>query len=79
MTPSTVALRSAPAWLRPSLLSVLVIAVCWPLALGYWHINGHLPTGSELLIGLFFIPLVVFGACWAADTAIRRRADAVRR
>ena len=79
MTASTLSLQAAPGWLRPSQLSVIVIAVCWPLAHGYWRANDQLPSGAELLLGLLFVPLVLFGTCWATDTAIRRRAGAVHR
>lgn len=64
-----------PRWLKGSLLTALVVAICWAGAISYWRATDRVPATSDLVLYLLALPLALILASGFARTRISKSAS----
>ena len=50
------------SWIKPTLLVMLLLALCWAGTVAYWRTTNHLPSSSDLVIYLLVLPVLLLSA-----------------
>jgi hypothetical protein len=52
------------AWLRNTLLAVLVVGLTWSAAVAYWRGSASAPSPTDMILVMLGLPLLLLGGLW---------------